>query len=170
MLGLILLYVGAVLFINGLAMLGKVSTKEAAVINIFTGGLYLAISFNNAFSGEAPLIRACAYGLLFAFTFLWVAYNELTGQDGRGLGWFSLFVAVTAGLITIDQVLVVSNFAGGWLVYCWAAWTVLWGSFFALQVLGKKEWKKNIAYGTLFVALTAGWLPGYLLLSGHMPG
>ena len=35
----LLLYVGAVLFINGLMLLGKVEPRSAAVFNLFVGGL-----------------------------------------------------------------------------------------------------------------------------------
>ena len=40
LLGLSLFYVGAVLILNGLWMLGRIGDREIAVINLFTGGLY----------------------------------------------------------------------------------------------------------------------------------
>ncbi len=48
-----LLYVGAVLFINGLLLLGVVETRAAAPMNLFVGGLqvvtptYLIFTANN---------------------------------------------------------------------------------------------------------------------------
>ena len=73
-LGLVLLYVGAVLFINGLSMLGKIAPKEAAVMNLFTGGLSLFVSLHQIASGDDALVHTAAFGLLFAFTYLWVAW------------------------------------------------------------------------------------------------
>ena len=40
-------------------------------------------------------VKAAALTLLFSLTYLWVGMNRLTGSDGRGLGWFSLFVAIS---------------------------------------------------------------------------
>ena len=103
MLGLILLYVGAVLFINALTALGHIAPKEAAIMNLLTGGLSLFVSLHQVVSGDLALVRAAAFGLLFSFTYLWVAYVHLNGLDGRGLGWFSLFVAITASAVTWDS-------------------------------------------------------------------
>ena len=44
---------------------------------------------------DAASIKAAALTLLFTFTYFWVAINRYNGADGRGLGWFSFFVAIT---------------------------------------------------------------------------
>ncbi|MGH6627685.1 MAG: AmiS/UreI family transporter [Burkholderiaceae bacterium] len=169
MLGLVLLYVGAVLFINGLSMLGKIASKEAAVMNLFAGGVSLFASLHQAASGHEPLIRAAAFGLLFSFTYLWVAYAHLTGQDGRGLGWFSLFVAVTAALVTRDAFGTARTVTDAWLAGCWAAWTLLWLCFFVIGALQRRSWTRPVAWLAIVQAILTAWLPGYLLLSGHLP-
>ncbi len=51
MLGLVLLYVGAVLFINGLTLLGKIAPREAAVRNLFAGGVSLFVSVHQISTG-----------------------------------------------------------------------------------------------------------------------
>jgi hypothetical protein len=66
-LGLSLFYVGAVLFLNGLWMLGKIADKEIWVINIFTGVVSLCIGLASIFgpaadaasvkSGADPAVR-----------------------------------------------------------------------------------------------------------------
>lgn len=169
MLGLVLLYVGAVLFINGMSMLGHITAREAAIMNVFTGVISFIVCIFNLSTGEPLLIQASAYGLLFSFTYLWVAYNSLTNQDGRGLGWFSFFVSVTAIFITWDSFQAATSFEDNWLVFCWAMWAVLWGLFFALGSLQKTNWTRSIAQFTIVTAVTTAWLPGYLMLSGHMP-
>ena len=47
-------------------------------------------------------IKSAALTLLFTTTYLWVAYNRVVAVDGRGLGWFSLFVAITVVPIAIE--------------------------------------------------------------------
>lgn len=169
MLGLVLLYVGAVLYINGLSMLGKINPKEAAIMNLFTGAISFIVALFYMADGNLILVQSAAYGLLFSFTYLWVAYNNLTKQDGRGLGWFSLFVAITALFITYDTYMNASTFFDRWFVFCWAMWAILWGLFFVIGALQKADWAKFTAVFTIIVAITTAWLPGYLLLSGHMP-
>ncbi len=104
MLGLVLFFVGAVLCLNGLWLLGRIGDNEIAVIDYFVGGITLAASLYLAFGpgSDAASIRAAAYTLLFSFTYLWVALNRSNGADGRGLGWFCLFVAVTAVPVTLQ--------------------------------------------------------------------
>ncbi len=172
MLGLVLLYVGAVLFINALAMFGKIAPKEAAIMNVFTGVIAFLVGVFNMSTFEPTLIQSCAYGLLFAFTYLWVGYNNLTDQDGRGLGWFSFFVSVTAIFISYDSWLIAHNsdlFWDYWLFGCWVSWAILWGLFFALGALQKVGLTRFVACFTLFTAIFSAWLPGYLLLSNRMP-
>src|SRR5262245_36529436 len=98
LLGLALLYVGAVLFLNGLWLIDRIGDREIWVINVFSGGLTLLIALYLAFGPGATLdsVRGAGLTLLFTFTYFWVAINRFTGADGRGLGWFSLFVAITA--------------------------------------------------------------------------
>ena len=111
LLGLALFYVGAVLCLNGLWLLEQIGDNEIAVIDIFVGGVTLLIALYLAFGPGADLgsVRGAALTLLFTFTYFWVAINRYNGADGRGLGWFCLFVAVTAVPVTIVQQQAVSS-------------------------------------------------------------
>jgi hypothetical protein len=170
MLGLTLLYVGCVLLVNGLTMLGHIRKTESTIINIFTGLLVVVVSLYNIFVISGPSgAQSAAYGLLFAFTYLWIAYNNITIQDGRGLGWFSLFVAVTAVAVTVDSFASAHNVSDFWLATSWGCWAVLWFGFFLLGVMGKTALTRPIAYLAVFEGIFTAWIPGYLLLSGHMP-
>ncbi len=168
MLGLVLLYVGAGMFINGLTMLGRIAPREAAVMNLLLGGLALFVSLLQISSGQPVAIRAAAFGLLFSFTYLWIAYGHLTQQDGRGLGWFCLFVAATAGLITWDLAVAAATPSEQWMAANWAAWTVLWAAFFVIGALQRTRWVRPVAWMTLAQAIFTAWLPGYLMLTGRM--
>ncbi|HEX7126311.1 MAG TPA: AmiS/UreI family transporter [Thermodesulfobacteriota bacterium] len=167
MLGLVLLYVGAVLFLNGLWLLGRIGDREIAVINVFTGGLTLLVALYLAFGpGSSPeSILAAAQVLLFSFTYFWVAINRYNGADGRGLGWYCLFVALTAAPIAYTTLAGATSVLGVWLGLNWAAWAVLWFLFFLLLALKKPILRVTGAITAVEGVLTA-WLPGYLLLTG----
>ena len=103
MLGLALFWVGAVLFCNGLWLLGRIGDNEIAVIDVFVGVVTGAVAFYLAFVvGDPASIRGAALTLLFSFTYFWVAWNRYNGADGRGLGWFCLFVAITTVPVFLD--------------------------------------------------------------------
>ena len=134
---LMLFYVGAVLFCNGLWILGKIEDRELAVIDFFVGGLGLFVCAHAAIKGDQYF---AAQIFLFAFTYLWVALNRFLGVDGRGLGWFCLFVAISAMPIGIWQLFT----SGGmlwptWLAINWISWAVLWFLFWVLLALQRKK-------------------------------
>lgn len=169
MLGMVLLYVGAVLCLNGLWLLGQIGDNEISVIDIFVGGLTLVVSFYLAFGPGSDLsnIKAAALTLLFTFTYLWVAWNRYNGADGRGLGWFCLFVAITAVPMSVQTLLAATSIWNTWFGLCWAAWAVLWLLFFILLVL-QKPIGRFVGAVTLLEGILTGWLPGYLLLTGAL--
>lgn len=167
LLGLSLLYVGAVLCLNGLWLLGRIGDKEIWVINVFSGGVTLLISLQMAFgaNADAGSIKGAALTLLFSFTYLWVAFNRFNGADGRGLGWFSLFVAITAIPVAIETLQTATSTWGVWFGLSWAAWAVLWFMFFLLLVAGKQI-AKITGVVALLCGISTAWLPGFLLLNG----
>ncbi len=74
MLGVCLLFVGIVLINNGMCTLYNVNGKSAAVMNILTGGLSVFINAVNLVQGN---YYAAGTGLLFGFTYLFVAFVKL---------------------------------------------------------------------------------------------
>src|SRR3712207_9047346 len=97
-------------------------------MNIFTGGLVLAVALYSAFGPEPDRLSvlASAQFLLFAFTYLWVGINRFLDVDGRGLGWYCLFVALTA----VPLALTTLSVAGpGWVGRGLAVWVVRWLAF-----------------------------------------
>ncbi|KDP84016.1 AmiS/UreI family transporter [Cupriavidus sp. 2MCAB6] len=166
MLGLTLLYVGAVLCLNGLWLLGKIGDREIWVVNIFAGGVTMLVSLRLIFGGEADSasIKAGALTLLFTFTYLWVALNRFNGADGRGLGWFSLFVSVTVIPVAIDALRNANSVWDTWFAWCWVGWGVLWFLYFLLLAM-QRPILKFTGFATVLAGIATGWLPGYLLLS-----
>ncbi len=169
LLGLSLFYVGAVLILNGLWMLGRVGDREISVINLFAGGLTLLVSLKLAFGegADAASVKAAALSLLFSFTYLWVAFNRFSGADGRGLGWFSLFVAITAVPVAIDTLRIATSTWDVWFGVSWVAWSALWLLFFLLLAL-QKPLTRLTACVAIGQGVLTGWLPGYLLLTGAL--
>lgn len=165
--GLVLFYVGAVLILNGLWLFGQISDREIGVINLFVGSLTLLAALQQAFGAgaDAGSIKNAAFSLLFAFTYLWVAFNRFSGADGRGLGWFSLFVALTAVPVAVDTLRAASSLWDVWLGLSWALWAVLWLLFFGLLAL-QKPVTRLTAQMSIASGVLTGWLPGYLLLTG----
>ena len=162
-----LLYVGAVLAVNGLMLMGRVDPRAAAPLNLFVGALQVVTPTYLIFTaGGDPAVILGASGIyLFGFTYLYVGINLLGNLDGTGLGWFSAFVAacavVFAGLNFFYYEPRDSAFGVIWLY-----WAVLWGLFFV--VLGLK--REDLTRYTGAIALVAGLLtaavPAFMLLTG----
>jgi putative amide transporter protein len=194
-----LLYVGVVLIVNGIWLIGQarvaeaapapagpggaavvaaeshptfIDNREVAVLNIFTGfvgvvaSVTLAVQGNQ--DGDIASIRAAGYILLFAFTYIWVAFNQFLNVNGHAFGWYCLFVAVTAvaaGIYTFSNA--DGNDASIYLGVCWFAWAVLWFMFFLLLAL-----ERPIARITGWVAILEGigtaWVFAILLLEEEL--
>ena len=92
MLGVCLLFVGIVLINNGMCTLYHVDGRSAAVMNIFTGGLSLFINFVNLVQGN---YYAAGTGLLFCFTYLFVAVNKFLNASPIPFAWFSTLLPST---------------------------------------------------------------------------
>jgi len=167
--GLVLFYVGAVLILNGLWMLGRIDDREISAINVFTGSISLAVALKLAFGAEADAasVRAAAWSLLFAFTYLWVAFNRYNGSDGRGLGWFSLFVALTALPVSIEALAAAESTWAYWQAMSWLAWAGLWFLFY-LQLVSGRQLTRSTALISIVEGVATGWVPGYLLLVGRL--
>lgn len=52
MLGIALLYVGAVLLVNAFWLLGKAETKSTGVLNACVGGVIFLMAMNNQFQAK----------------------------------------------------------------------------------------------------------------------
>ncbi len=166
-LGLGLLYVGAVLVLNGIWLLGYIQDREIWVINLFSGGLVLVIALYSAF-GPGPTqfsVFAAAQFLLFAFTYLWVGINQFLEVDSRGLGWYCLFVALTAVPIAFATL---TGAGPIWLGLNWSAWAVLWFVYWLLLALGMTQLTRFSGVLTILLGIATAWIPGYLLLTGAL--
>ncbi len=160
-----LLYVGAVLFINGLMLLGIIPGKSAAILNFFVGGMQvifptiIILQANN----DQSVIFGAAGLYLFGFTYLYVGILQVTGWSGEGLGWFSLFVSGCAVVIGVLQFTLLNNPVFGII---WLIWAVLWFMFFLLLGLGKDSIARTTGWFTIFISHLTGTIPAFFLLLG----
>ena len=166
MLGVILLYVGIVLINNGIARLTNVDSKSAAVMNVFVGLLSIIINIITIVHGDFILIDdvgdfySAATGLLFGFTYLFVAVNSIFNLDNRLYGWYSLFIAINA----IPAAWIDFYINGDWkMAIIWILWGILWLTGFIENVLKKNL--KFVPYLAIFEGIFTAWIPGFLILT-----
>ncbi|MFZ0385510.1 MAG: AmiS/UreI family transporter [Solirubrobacteraceae bacterium] len=159
-----LMFVGAVLFINGLLLLGRIDAHGAAVFNLFVGGLQTAIPFYliaTAPSADAILLDAGIF--LFGFTYLYVGITNLAGYSAVGLGWYSAWVAILAAAFGITEIV---RFHAPTTGLLWLQWSVLWALFWLVLGLGREWLTSFTGWLTLILSFTTCTIPGYLLLLG----
>lgn len=160
-----LLYVGVVLVINGLVLLGHITPRGAAPLNLFVGALqvitptYLIV----AADGDMVAISLAAGLYFFGFTYLWVGINWITGWSAEGLGWFSLTVTISALAFAWHSLVALDDRA---FAVIWVLWAVLWFTFFLLMARDRNDLGPAIGvlaagYGVLTAAV-----PGFLLVGG----
>jgi hypothetical protein len=159
-----LLFVGAVLFVNGLLFLGRVDPKGAAVFNLFVGALQSTIPFYLIATAKTPDDILAAAGIfLFGFTYLYVGIVNLAGFRPVGIGWYSLWVAVLATGFGLTTILRFHDTPTGLL---WLQWAALWGLFWVVLALGVERLTALAGWLTVILSFTTCTIPGFLLLLG----
>ncbi len=161
-----LLYVGAVLLVNGVMLLGLMTPRAAAPMNLFVGTLQVVLPTIVIITahGNANVILGASGVYLFGFTYLYVGINALAGLPDEGLGWFCGFVALAA--------LVYAGLNAGRLgdpgfAVIWVAWAVLWGLFFLVLALGRGRLGRFTGWVAIIEAPLTCAVPAFLGLTGH---
>lgn len=161
-----LMYVGAVLFVNSLMLLGKINSKSAGVFNLFIGSIQVITPLFLIFTANEgdPWALFNASGIfLFGLTYLYVGICNLKNYDGSGVGWYCLWVAILAVGYSLMSFIQFQDYKFGII---WLMWSFLWTLFFLLLGL-----KKEITIYTGWVTLIQGWLtatiPAFLTLIGR---
>jgi len=166
MLGIVLLYVGIVLINNGIARITDVDPKSTSVMNVFVGLLSLTINIITIIHGDFHTMDdigdfySAATGLLFGFTYLFVAANGIFNLDNRLYGWYSLFVAINS----VPAAWIEYFVNGDWrMAIIWVLWGILWLTGFIESVLKKDL--KFVPYLAIFEGIVTAWIPGFLILT-----
>ena len=160
-----LLYVGAVLVVNGVMLLGHVDPRGAAPLNLFVGALQVVTpTYLIIFAAGDPGRIALAAGLyFFGFTYLWVGINGITGWRNEGLGWFSLVVALAAVGFAIHSWVEVGDRT---FTVIWLLWAVLWFTFFLLMALHRDHLAPAIGVLAAGEGLLTAAVPAFLIIVG----
>jgi hypothetical protein len=167
-----LLFVGVVLIVNGLMLLGVVDARSAGPLNLFVGALqvltptYLifAAGLNNP---DAVLAAAGIY--LFGFTYLYVGINLLWNLDGTGLGWYSIFVtacALVIAALNFTHYHSIAAFDTGFGAI-WLYWAFLWALFWVVLGLKREEWTRYTGAIAIVAGIFTATIPAFLLLTGQ---
>lgn len=160
-----LLYVGAVLLVNGLMLLGYVPARSAAVLNLFVGGLQCVtptvLIIQAGHDTEAILGASGLY--LFGFTYLYVGIVNLVGLEPQGLGWFSAFVAMAAVVYAGLDFGRANDPVFGVI---WLAWAGLWALFFLVLALGRAELTRFTGWLVVLLSQPTCTLPAFLAMTG----
>jgi putative amide transporter protein len=160
-----LMFVGAVLFVNGLLLLGKIDGKGAGVFNLFVGALQTAIPFYLIATAPNTNDILLDSGIfLFGFTYLYVGIGNLSGTKPVGLGWYSAWVALMAAAFGITNIVKFHDTTIGLL---WLQWSVLWALFWLVLGLGVARLTSFTGWVTLILSFTTCTIPGFLLLLGE---
>ena len=144
----------------------KVDGKSTAVMNILTGSLSLFINFVNLVQGN---YYAAGTGLLFCFTYLFVAFSKILKLSPIPFAWFSTFVAINAVIFGTVEGIFGSETLGIAVDWRWAAiwylWAILWGTAFVEDICGKKL-GKFVPILQIFEGIVTAWVPAVLMLLG----
>ena len=166
-----LLLSGAALLINGLATLGALPRRDAAVLSLMVGGLqlllgigYLAVPATHAGGSVQPLLSAAGM-FLFGLTYVYVGLDFLLGLGSKGLGWFSGMVGGCGLLLTFawfssDPLLAV----------LWLCWSYLWTLFFFSMALGRSGLSPLIGWSLVLASQATATVPALLGMTGQWPG
>ena len=159
MFGVSLLFIGGVLVVNGVALTGRIEPRDAASLNLLVGLLALLINITGIEQAtKSSQYFASAGGLLFAFTYLYLAAVQWLGLKGSGFGWYCLFVALNA--IVYAMAAPDNRLRAMWLV-----WASLWFLFFVS--LGLRRNVRYLGFYTIGVGIVTCWVPSLLMLTGR---
>ncbi|AMO99321.1 AmiS/UreI family transporter [Collimonas sp. NPDC087041] len=159
MLGIALLFIGAVLVVNGVGLTGRIEARENAVFNFLIGMLALFISLLGIIrSVDNAGYLSVAAGLLFAFTYLYLAVVQWKGMSGKGLGWYCLFVAINT--LPMAWMAMAQDMRS---TVMWLAWGLLWFLFFLALALQKNI--RSLGIITVIIGVASCWIPGFLMLA-----
>ena len=162
-----LFYVGSVLFMNALLLMGKVEKRGAAIYNLLVGSLVFLMALISAirfFPGDPWALWNSAGSCLFAFTYLMVGFTNLKDYDGRAVGWYCLWVSIVAIPFAITTMVAFHDFVMGPI---WLSWSYLWFLFFLLMGLDKNVMSLTI-WSTHVIAWVTCTIPAYLTLIHHL--
>jgi len=166
---LVLFFVGSVLLINGLSLLGRIDAKAAAPINAFVGTLLVGVTLyinlplaTNTGDTTSIVLGSTGY-LLFGLTYLYVAIGNWSAAAGSGLGWYCGWAALVSVYLSAENY---AQFHDAKFGTIWLSWALLFTAFFLVLALNITALTVPAGWLTILEAFTTCTIPGALLLAG----
>ncbi|MDQ0730546.1 AmiS/UreI family transporter [Arthrobacter sp. B1I2] len=160
-----LLLSGAAMLANGLATLGHLPRRDAAVLSLVVGGTQLVLGVVHvSTAGNAPVMLLTGAGMfLFGVTYLYSGLDVLMGLGSKGLGWF-------CGMVAFCGVLLAAAWLGSdpLLAVLWLCWSVLWALLFACLALGARL-EPFTGWSLVLSSQASATVPALLGLAGLWP-
>ncbi len=104
--------------------------------------------------------------LLFAFTYLYVAFNNFGSLPGNGLGWYCGWAALVSVFLAVVNFVRFSDVKFGFI---WLSWVILFSAFFFVLALGGQGWlQRPTGWLAVLQAVTTTTIPGALQLTGDL--
>ena len=161
-----LLLSGAALLANGLATLGRLPRRDAAVLSLVVGGTQVVLGVVHvSTAGNAPTAMLTAAGMfLFGITYVYSGLDALLALGSRGLGWF-------CGMVAFCGVLLAAAWVGSdpLLAVLWLCWSVLWALLFACLALGAGRLEPFAGWSLVLTSQLSATVPALLGLAGWWP-
>ncbi|WP_406635597.1 AmiS/UreI family transporter [Pseudarthrobacter quantipunctorum] len=160
-----LLLSGAALLVNGLATLGHLPRRDAAVLSLLVGTVQLVLGVVVlSLDGAGGTTPAAAGILLFGLTYAYVGLATLLDLGPKGVGWFCGMVAFVAVLLAFFWLP-----ADLLLAVLWLAWAVLWGLMFASLALGRSRLDPFMGWALVLASQVTATVPAFLGIAGLWP-
>ncbi|VXC27752.1 AmiS/UreI family transporter [Arthrobacter sp. 9AX] len=160
-----LLLSGAALLVNGLATLGHVPRRDAAVLSLAVGIVQVLLGVVVLSPGTPAGGALEAAGMfLFGLTYVYVGLDSLLKLGSKGLGWFCGMVAVVGPLL-----------AAAWLrddpllAVLWLCWSALWALFFVSMALAVARVDTFTGWALVLTSQVTATIPAFLGLAGLWP-
>jgi hypothetical protein len=161
-----LLLSGAALLVNGLATLGRLPRRDAAVFSLVVGGTQLVLGVVHLSLGDTgtSALLAAAGMFLFGLTYLYAGLDVVLALGSRGLGWF-------CGMVAFCGLLLAAAWSGTdpLLAVLWLCWSVLWALLFASMALGAVRLEPFTGWALVLASQVTATVPALLGLAGLWP-
>lgn len=153
--------------INGVALLGRIPQRDAAVLSVLIGTTqlvlgttYLAIVAGN----DSRLVLGASGMFLFGLTYIYAGLDVLLRLGSKGLGWFS-------GLVGALGIYLASEWTRDdpLLGVLWLGWAFLWTLFFLRMVLGYETLAPFTGWALVLTSQVTATIPALMGLNGHWP-
>lgn len=163
-------FVGSVLLVNGLVILGRVDARSAAPLNVLIGAIVTGVAIRSAIqAGDLSDPQAfdstvrSAGSMLFGLTYLYVGIGNLANLSGRGLGWYCGWATGVSIFVGLIHYLRLDDPRMGML---WVVWAFLFAAFFLTAGLGLRRYESATGWFTVLASFLTITVPGALMLLG----